>query len=222
MLSSTPPIDSNNAGEVEEVRVGDVVTVTPLPGFGGASGVVVACRDDGFDMVQLDEEDGRPVGLTEVLWARVDEYEVFDPPPVLVLVYRGMQQADTTAAFSADADLLAQAGYRPTSQSWAQGQWGAWTFLLATVLLFVLIGILVFLYLLIVKPEGTLTVTCELVGGAPGDADPDGVSLPGRAGQEVGSSTLRDRLEQLAGAHDAGLITDQEFARKRQQLIDGL
>src|SRR5512140_2702217 len=32
------------------LSVGDIVRVTPLAGHGGASGVVVACGDDGFDL----------------------------------------------------------------------------------------------------------------------------------------------------------------------------
>ena len=45
-------------------------------------------------------------------------------PQTIIRTYRGKQQADTTAAFQADAAALAREGYEPTSQSWAQGQWG--------------------------------------------------------------------------------------------------
>ena len=53
-----------------------------------------------------------------------------------------------------DAARLANDGYYPTSQSWAQGQWGCGAWLVAVLLFFVLIGILVFIYMVIVKPDG--------------------------------------------------------------------
>jgi hypothetical protein len=80
-------------------------------------------------------------------------------PPTIVRTYRGPQQADTTATFQADAAELAKYGYYPTTQSWAQGQWGCGAFLVALLLCFLLVGFLVFIYMLVVKPEGTLTVT---------------------------------------------------------------
>jgi hypothetical protein len=78
---------------------------------------------------------------------------------VIVRVYKGRQQRDAIGAFQKDAAKLAHQGYVPMSQSWAQGQWGCGAFLVAIVLFVVLIGILVFIYMLLVKPEGTLTVT---------------------------------------------------------------
>jgi hypothetical protein len=85
------------------------------------------------------------------------------PPRVIVREYRGRQQKDANAGFARDAATLAQAGYFPTTQSWAQGQWGCGAYLLGllAILLFG-IGLLVLLYLVIVKPDGTLTVTYEL------------------------------------------------------------
>jgi len=83
----------------------------------------------------------------------------YDTETTIIRVYRGRQQADAVAAFQADAAELAQYGYTPTSQSWAQGQWGCGAWLVALALCILLIGLLVFIYMLIVKPEGTLTVT---------------------------------------------------------------
>ena len=79
--------------------------------------------------------------------------------PTLIRTYKGGQQADAVAAFRVDANELARSGYEPTSQSWAQGQWGCGAFAVALLLCIVLIGILIFIYMLVVKPEGTLTVT---------------------------------------------------------------
>jgi hypothetical protein len=57
---------------------------------------------------------------------------------------------------------MAAVGYFPTSQSWAPGSYGCGAFLIALLLCVVFIGILVFVYMLIVKPDGTLSVTYEL------------------------------------------------------------
>jgi hypothetical protein len=57
---------------------------------------------------------------------------------------------------------MANQGFYPTSQTWVPGSYGCGAFLLALLLCVILIGILVFIYMLIVKPAGTLTVTYEL------------------------------------------------------------
>ena len=54
---------------------------------------------------------------------------------------------------------MATQGYYPTSQTWAPGSYGCGAFIFALILCLVLIGFLVFVYMLIVKPDGTLTVT---------------------------------------------------------------
>lgn len=87
-------------------------------------------------------------------------------PTTIVRTYHGAPQADLIAAFQSDALELAKQGYTPTTQSWAQGQWGCGAFLVALLLCFLLIGFLVFIYMLVVKPEGTLTVTYEFQGTA--------------------------------------------------------
>lgn len=80
--------------------------------------------------------------------------------PVVIKKYKGNQEI-ATRLFQLDAPLMAEKGYFPTSQSWAPGAYGCGSFLLALLLCFILIGILIFIYMLIVKPEGTLTVTYE-------------------------------------------------------------
>src|SRR5262245_28942849 len=57
---------------------------------------------------------------------------------------------------------MAAQGYFPTSQIWAPGAYGCGAFLLALLLCFLIIGILVSIYMVLVKPAGTLTVTYEL------------------------------------------------------------
>jgi len=80
--------------------------------------------------------------------------------PVIVRTYKGSESA-AAAAFQRDAQTLAAQGYFPISQNWAPGSWGCGAFLVALILCIVLIGILIFIYMLIVKPAGTLTVTYE-------------------------------------------------------------
>lgn len=80
---------------------------------------------------------------------------------IIVKTYTG-SQSEAMAFYQADADKMAAQGYFPTSQSWAPGAWGFGSFLVALILCLVLIGILVFVYMLIVTPDGTLSVTYEL------------------------------------------------------------
>jgi Uncharacterised protein family UPF0547 len=80
---------------------------------------------------------------------------------VIVKTYKG-NQARAIELFQADAAKMAAQGYVPTSQSWAPGAYGCGSFLLALLLCVVIIGLLIFIYMLLVKPEGTLSVTYEL------------------------------------------------------------
>jgi Uncharacterised protein family UPF0547 len=80
---------------------------------------------------------------------------------VLVKTYVGNQQI-ATRKFRKDLDLMADEGYFPKSQSWSAGSYSFSDFLVALLLCLILIGFLVFIYMLIVKPNGVLTVTYEL------------------------------------------------------------
>jgi len=81
--------------------------------------------------------------------------------PTIVKTYKGKQE-DAMAAFKADSVNKAAHGYFPTSQSWAPGSYGCGAFIVALLLCFIIIGILAFIYMLIVKPDGVLSVTYEL------------------------------------------------------------
>ena len=96
-------------------------------------------------------------GVAEREGERVSEQQV------IVRRYRG-NQAGATRKYQEDAFKMAAAGYFPTSQVWAPGEYGCGSFLLALLLCVILIGILIFIYMLIVKPDGTLTVTYEFRG----------------------------------------------------------
>lgn len=96
--------------------------------------------------------------------------------PVVVRTYRGSTQS-AAWAFQRDAAAMASAGYSPVSQQYVPGSWGAGPFLLGVVaLLFFGLGILVLAYLLIVKPDGTLSVTYAMA--APQHVSPDRQSFP--------------------------------------------
>jgi|ERR1035437_1730666 hypothetical protein len=64
--------------------------------------------------------------------------------------------------FQVDAQRMAERGYFPTAQTWIAGSYGCGAFAAALVLCLLLIGILIFLYMIIVKPAGKLVVTYEL------------------------------------------------------------
>ena len=83
------------------------------------------------------------------------------PQQIAVRTYKGSENY-AARQFQEDATKMAQHGYFPVSQSWAQGSWGCGAWLIALIACVILIGLLVFVYLLIVKPAGTLTVTYQL------------------------------------------------------------
>ena len=80
---------------------------------------------------------------------------------VIVKNYKGTQ-SDATRYFKRDSLKMVEKGYYPTSQNWSPGSYGCGSFILALLLCLILIGILVFIYMLIVKPDGILSVTYEL------------------------------------------------------------
>ena len=82
-------------------------------------------------------------------------------PPTVVRIYKG-NQASATSQYQKDAAYMAAEGYYPSSQVWASGTYGCGSFILAAVLCFLIIGIIIFIYMLIVKPDGSLTVTYQL------------------------------------------------------------
>lgn len=84
----------------------------------------------------------------------------------IVETYRG-SQAVAQKKYLKDRPKKAKRGYHPVSESWEPGSYGCGAFLLALLLCLVLIGVLVFIYMLIVKPPGTLTVTYEHRDGEP-------------------------------------------------------
>jgi hypothetical protein len=79
---------------------------------------------------------------------------------IIIKTYKG-KQSQTAERFRADAIEMAARGFFPKVQSWAPGQWRGGDFLAAFLLCFFLIGFIALVYMLIVRPDGTLTVTYE-------------------------------------------------------------
>lgn len=83
------------------------------------------------------------------------------PQKIIVKNYTGDKET-ANRKYKQDVMKLEELGYYPISQNWTPGSYGCGAFLIALLLCFLLIGILIFIYMLIVPPAGTLTVTYEL------------------------------------------------------------
>jgi len=93
---------------------------------------------------------------------------------IIAKTYIG-REAEATINFQADAAVMAAQGYSPVFQSWAPGQWQSRTFIAVLLLCFLIVGIPALAYMLIVTPEGALTVTYV---GSGGDPTPEGALRP--------------------------------------------
>jgi hypothetical protein len=138
-------------------------------------------------------------------------------PPSLVRLYRGSQQPDAVAEFEKEASSLATRGYLPSTQSWATGQWGvgAWLIavlaclLIALAIWLLVVAVFVFAFMLIVRPDGSLTVTYVRQTQQASAVPPPG----------AGNQSLSDRLTELDAARAAGLVSPEEHAEKRAAIL---
>ncbi|MCV2361435.1 zinc ribbon domain-containing protein [Paucibacter sp. TC2R-5] len=85
---------------------------------------------------------------------------MFEKKKHIVEEYRG-NEAQARKLFLKDAEKQAAKGYYPTSENFTQGTYGCGSFIFALLLCFVIVGIFIFIYMILVKPPGTLTVTYE-------------------------------------------------------------
>lgn len=83
-----------------------------------------------------------------------------DRTNLLVKTYKG-KEPDARRAFAADAEAMAAQGYTPKWQNYTPGKHGCGTFVLALILCVAVVGIVIFIYLILVPPPGELTVTYE-------------------------------------------------------------
>ncbi len=85
---------------------------------------------------------------------------------ILARVYPGRHE-EAVELFQQDAEILAEHGYFPIAQSYAEGHYSSAWILLTTIPIFFGIGILLLLYMAAVRPPGTLAATFELRGAMP-------------------------------------------------------
>lgn len=157
----------------------------------------------------IPEEQGRepalaPAGATE-----------HDVGATFTHAYEGSPR-ETGAALQADAARLASEGWFPVNQTYTPGSWSGSAFFGALILCLVLVGILVFIYMVLVKPAGTLVVTWEYrgVAGRPLASAPPPVLAP--------TDDPARALTRLNDLRDRGLITPEEYAAKRAAVLDRL
>lgn len=81
---------------------------------------------------------------------------------ILVKTYKG-SEATAIVASERDAIFLKTQGYYPIAQSYQKGQWGIGAFIFALILCVILIGVIALIYMVIVKPNGTLTVRYKVI-----------------------------------------------------------
>ena len=80
---------------------------------------------------------------------------------IVVEVYKGRRE-EAMSQYQGAVQLMAVRGYVPISQDWSPGSYSAGAFILAALLCFAVIGFIIFIYMMIVKPPGSLVVTYEL------------------------------------------------------------
>jgi|APLak6261664116_1056043.scaffolds.fasta_scaffold27096_2 uncharacterized membrane protein len=123
--------------------------------------------------------------------------------PIVVKTYRGTE-SEAISKFKKDAVLMSSMGYTPTNQVWVAGKYSGMSFFIALLLCFVLLGFLIFIYMLIVKPDGSLTVTYQ--------------RQVKNKSKETNSS-VADEIKKLSELHQAGVLTLEEFQAQKQKLL---
>jgi Short C-terminal domain len=126
-------------------------------------------------------------------------------PQTLVRTYKGRTQSDAAVLFSQEAPLLAAKGYKPISQSWADGRPG-----MGRVLMLGLAANAM-------RPDGTLTVTYERTAskGAALPANPPPPQVIASPG-----SNVEARLATLDRLRATGTITEDEYTARRNKILD--
>ena len=122
--------------DLDLVARGDVVTIQreDIPDL---SGQVLAVSDRLITVIVGPKDARREGDIVSVARERIGSLTrrgTAPLPPSLLRSYKGKQQSDTTQQLRAEAADLAKVGYRPSSQSWAPGQWGSGAFVVAALL----------------------------------------------------------------------------------------
>lgn len=86
---------------------------------------------------------------------------MFSKKQIMIETYKG-SPAKSRQLFLKDAEKKALKGYYPESEQYTPGSYGAGDFFKALILCLLVVGIFIFIFMIIVKPPGTLTVTYKL------------------------------------------------------------
>jgi hypothetical protein len=90
-------------------------------------------------------------------------------PTIKIATYHG-SAVDALASFRAESKEMAEEGYYPISQCWMPGEYSVGFVVVAMLLCLITIGFVLVLWMLLVKPRGTLIVSYQL--------DPNAVDSP--------------------------------------------
>jgi hypothetical protein len=160
---------------------------------------------------QTDESVEARSGVVTAAWGGpTTEQLTRDNPPQLLRSYKARTPGDADRLFLEEAPLLAKRGYFPTQQRWNAGQWRGIDFVAAVILMFVLVGFLIFVYMIIVKPDGTLTVTYEPRVSTASASPPPAARA---------ATSIADRLTALEDLRRSGTINDEEYADQRRRIL---
>src|SRR5438045_9072741 len=117
------PRRGGNVVELSNLTSGDYVRCLPMPDHREVSGQVLTVGPAGVAIL-ADGDDpnflkGTPVSATPAAVREVERKGHGELPDSIVRTYMGPSQADATKSFQVEAAIFGEAGYVPTTQSWA-------------------------------------------------------------------------------------------------------
>lgn len=147
---------------------------------------------------------------------------VSTPPGATRTVRYPGKYEDAFAAFQYDATRWAKGYWYPTAQTYVPGSWGCGAWVVAFLAMVILVGLIALAYMIAVRPAGELVVTYEY-------RPPARAAGTGRASvrpaRRVGTrdaapkDDVADQIRKLAALRDDGILTEEEFAAKKRQLL---
>jgi len=135
------------------------------------------------------------------------------PGATITRRYKGKYGA-ASAAFQRDSARLSAQHWFVVSQGYVPGQWSRGDWITAVALAFLLIGFVVFVYMIAAKPAGEIVAIYEYRPPIPAS----GVAPP--AASPVASVAAVERLAALTEMRDRNLISIEEFEAKKSSLLD--
>jgi hypothetical protein len=141
-----------------------------------------------------------------------------DPPrgATWIVRYKG-EYEQSSASFGRHAPLSAERNWYPISLTYVPGTWGLGTWVIALLLLFLVVGIVVLVYMIVVRPPGELVVIYEY--RPPRDVTP---TQAAQAATDDPTASIEGRIERLDALRASGALTDGEYAAKRAEILASL